>query len=116
LKKLAFEECANKEIINIGPDDEFVSINELAETIAELLDFDLKPQYKKGRPQEVYLANCSADKARRMLGYNPKVSLREGLRSIIEYIKQRGPKPFKYHIDLEIINEKTPDTWKNKLF
>ena len=116
LKKLAFEESANKQIFNIGPDEEFVSINELAEIIADLLDFDLKPEYKKGRPQEVHLANCSADKARKMLGYNPKVNLRDGIASIIDYIKERGTKPFKYHIDLEIINEKTPDTWKNKLF
>ena len=32
----------------------------------------------------------------------------------LEYIKKRGVKPFEYHIDLEIDNELTPDTWKNK--
>ena len=116
LKKLAFEKCANKQIFNIGPDEEFVTINELAEMIAKLLNFDLKPEYKKGRPQEVHLANCSADKAREMLGCEPKVNLKDGVLSIIDYIKKNGPKPFKYHIDLEIINEKTPETWKNRLF
>ena len=35
---------------------------------------------------------------------------------MIEYIKDRGTKPFKYHLDLEIINDLTPETWKNKLF
>ena len=73
------DERAVGEIINIGPDKEFVTINQLAKTIAELINFDLNPIYKKGRPQEVYLANCSADKARDLFGYKTKVSLREGL-------------------------------------
>jgi UDP-glucose 4-epimerase len=116
LYDLAFDNRVVGEIINIGPDDEFVTINKLAETIANILNFDLKPQYMKGRPQEVYLANCSADKARKLLNYKTDVSLENGLMSIIDYIKTRGVKPFKYHLDLEISNEKTPITWKNKLF
>lgn len=116
LKRLATEDCVRGEIINIGPDDEFVTINELAGMIAELLDVDVKPVYVTGRPTEVLLANCSADKARRLLDHKPKVSLKEGLTAIIEYIRHRGTRPFKYHIDLEIINEKTPETWKNRLF
>ena len=35
---------------------------------------------------------------------------------MIDYIKKRGVKPFRYHLDLEIINDLTPETWKNKLF
>ena len=30
---------------------------------------------------------------------------------MIDYIRTRGTQPFKYHLDLEIINEKTPETW-----
>lgn len=116
LEKFAFDKKAVGEVINIGPDDEFITINELAETIAELVDFDLKPQYMPGSPKEVKLANCSADKARRLFGYKPKYSLKEGLQEMIDYIKERGTKPFKYHVDLEIVNEKTPKSWKDKLF
>jgi UDP-glucose 4-epimerase len=116
LKILATHNSVNGELINIGPDGEFVTINELAETLAGLLDFKLDPVYMQGRPQEVFLANCSADKARKILDYNPNVTLEDGLSEMIEYIKRRGVKPFKYHIDLEIINELTPKTWKNKIF
>ncbi len=77
---------------------------------------DFKPEYYRGRPQEVLLANCSADKARKLLNYEAKVKLEEGLQSIISYIRERGTKKFKYHIDLEIINEKTPETWLKKIF
>ncbi|MBS3158447.1 NAD-dependent epimerase/dehydratase family protein [Candidatus Woesearchaeota archaeon] len=116
LEKLAFQKDVVGEVINIGPDEEFVTINELAKIIAELLDFKLSPKYFPDRPQEVKLASCSAEKARRMLGYKTKYNLRQGLQEMIDYIKNRGPKPFKYHIDVEIINKLTPKTWKEKLF
>ena len=116
LTELAFSKKAISEVINIGPDDEFVTINELATTIANLLKFNLNPVYKKGRPQEVFLANCSANKARKIFNYKTKYSLKEGLIEMIDYIKNRGTRPFKYHLDLEIINEFTPETWKKKLF
>ena len=104
------------EIVNIGPDEEFVTINQLAQTIARLLGFDLDPVYMPGRPQEVKLATCSADKARKLLGYNTKYTLEQGLQEMIDYIKEKGAKKFRYHLDLEIINDMTPKTWKNRLF
>jgi UDP-glucose 4-epimerase len=116
LTKLAFLPEVAGEMINIGPDEEFVSINELATTIAELLHFDLKPIYVPDRPQEVKLATCSAHKARTMLGYKTQYTLRQGLQEIIDYIRRRGVRKFRYHLDVEITNEKTPKTWKNKMF
>lgn len=104
------------EVINIGPDEEFISINELAVKIAELLSFDLKPVYVPGRPQEVKLATCSAEKARRLLGYKTEYTLEQGLQEMIDWIKARGPKKFRYTFDLEIVSEKTPRTWKDRLF
>lgn len=116
LKAAAFQDNVVGETINIGPDEEFVTINTLAETIADLLSFDLHPTYMPGRPQEVKLATCSADKARKLLGYKTKYTLREGLSSIIEYIREKGTKAFSYHLALEIVSEKTPRTWKEHLF
>jgi UDP-glucose 4-epimerase len=116
LTKLAFLPDVTGEVINIGPDEEFVTINELAKIIAELLHFDLHPIYVADRPQEVKLATCSADKARKMLGYKTQYTLRQGLQEIIDYIRQRRVRKFRYHLDVEINNEKTPKTWKNKMF
>ncbi|GHT86255.1 GDP-mannose 4,6-dehydratase [Spirochaetia bacterium] len=116
LTKLAFLPDVVGEVINIGPDEEFVTINELAETIADLLNFKLGPIYVRDRPQEVKLATCSANKARQLLGYRTQYTLRQGLQEIIDYIKKRGVKKFRYHLDVEIINDKTPVTWKNKMF
>lgn len=116
LEKLAFQDNVVGEVINIGPDEEFVTINNLASTIAKLLNFDLIPIYMPDRPQEVKLATCSADKARKMLGYSTKYTLELGLEEMIAYIKNKGVKKFRYHLPLEIVNEKTPKTWKNRMF
>ena len=40
----------------------------------------------------------------------------ESLDDIIQYIKMRGVREFSYDYDLEIINEKTPETWKKRIF
>ena len=115
LRKMAIQNNMVNETINIGPDEEFITINELAETIARLLDFQLKPIYVPDRPQEIKEAFCSADKARRFLDYKTHYSLDDGLREMIAWIKKRGPRPFNYHLEIEIINEKTPTTWTNRL-
>jgi len=116
LEKLAFEKKVVGEVFNIGPDEEFITINQLARTIADLIGFDLKPIYLPDRPQEVKFASCSADKARRVLGYETRYSLRDGLGEMIEYIKTRGPKKFRYHLDLEIINDRCPQSWRERMF
>lgn len=116
LEKLIDAENVASEIINIGPDEEFITINTLAKTIADILHFDLDPQYMPGRPQEVLLATCSAEKARKLLGYKTEYTLRRGLEEMAEWIQQRGTKKFKYTFDIEIENEKTPKTWTQKMF
>jgi len=89
---------------------------QLAERIANQLQFNLDPIFMTGRPQEVEHASCSSDKARKLLQYKTSVDLDTGLAHMIDAIKKRGTRDFKYHIDLEIINEKTPKTWKDRLF
>ena len=66
--------------------------------------------------QEVKHAVCSADKARKYLGYQTTVKLDDSIQKVINYIKSKGPKKFTYNYKLEINNEKTPDTWKKKVF
>ena len=104
----------NKQVINIGPDEEFVTINKIAEICSNITGSNLKPIYKKDRPKEVKHANCSSDKARKFLNYKTKTDLKTGILKTFNYIKKRGVKPFNYYINLEIKNEKTPDTWLKK--
>jgi UDP-glucose 4-epimerase len=102
---------ANGMTINIGPDEEFITINNLAKKIAVILDFSLDPIYMPGRPQEVINANCSANLAREVLGYKTKKSLDSGLNDLCDWIKSKGAREFDYHLPLEFITSKTPRTW-----
>jgi UDP-glucose 4-epimerase len=104
----------NKQIINIGPDEEFVTINKVAEICSNITGVNLNPIYKKDRPKEVKHATCSADKARKLLNYQTTVNLHDGIKKTFEYIEKRGVKPFDYHINIEIDNELTPETWKKQ--
>lgn len=115
IEKVITNDNLNGEVINIGPDEEFVSINELAKEIASILKFDLKPIYVGDRPNEVKLATCSSDKARKLLGYQTKTTLREGLEEMVKDIKEKGTKDFIYNYEIEINNENTPNTWKDKM-
>lgn len=117
LMNMAFDPALDGQVINIGPDEEVVTVLELAELIMDILGRrPLGVQFETGRPQEVRYAVCSSDKARRLLGYKTSTSLVHGLEKMVKWIDERGPKPFHYHLPLEIISEKTPKTWVNKLF
>jgi len=116
LKQMAENPRCVGEVINIGPDDQFISVLELAELIARLMGLELPCDFVPPRPQEVALANCSAQKARALLGYEPRVRLEDGLREMIAWISSRGPRPFQHHVELEIVNEATPKTWSKRIF
>jgi len=116
LDKLITDKKIYSQVINIGPDEEFVTINKIFEIVSNKLKFNQKPIYYPDRPNEVKHATCSADKARQLLNYSTTVSLDQSIDKVLEYIKEKGPKKFKYNYTLEIENEKTPKTWKEKLF
>ncbi len=115
MEEALFSDAAVNQIINVGPDEEFVTINELATTIADIMDFELAPIYVRSRPYELNHATCSAMKARELLGYKTETILKLGLEQMVNFIKEHGAKDFIYNYELEINNEKTPDTWKKKL-
>lgn len=116
LDKMLTDPQIVSQIINIGPDEEFISINELYRLLSNKLKFNLEPKYLEDRPNEVKEATCSADKARKILGYKTNISLDKSLDKMIDYITKKGPKPFEYNYPLEINNEKTPLAWKERLF
>ena len=116
IDKLATDPKIKSELINIGPDDNYISVNELYRIIANKLKFNKDPLYFPNRTNEVKYANCSAEKSKKVLGYKKIKNIDESLDDIINYIKKRGVRDFSYDYELEILNEKTPDTWKKKLF
>jgi UDP-glucose 4-epimerase len=117
LVKMGTLDVARSEVINIGPDKEVVTVLEVAKIVADVIGFPLDPIFKPARPREVKIAHCSADKARALLGYEPKVSLREAIEKTVDWIARRGTKPFSYNkLSIEIESDKLPETWAKRLF
>jgi len=110
-----FSDEAVGEVINVGPDEETITIGRLAEILADIIGFDLDPIYMPGRPQEVPIALCSSDKARRLLGYETTVSLEDGLRELVAWIASKGAREFTYHLPIEIDSPLVPATWSQRL-
>jgi UDP-glucose 4-epimerase len=115
LEKMALDPSIVGEIINIGPDEGTITINEIVSIVAEECKFDEPPIYFSERPREVKDAMCSSDKARKILGYKTTIDVKQAVKHTADWIKKRGPKPFDYSFPLEIINDKTPQPWRDRL-
>ena len=114
LEKLALEKKISKEIINIGPDEETITINELSKLVSNETGYNGEPIYVPGRPQEVKEASCSSDKARKLLDYKTKTSLKESVKLTADYIRFKGTRNFIYNLPVEIKSDITPETWTKK--
>ncbi|MBN2517863.1 MAG: SDR family oxidoreductase [Candidatus Altiarchaeota archaeon] len=65
-----------------------ISINELAERIIEITGSKSKTTHQRPRPGDVKRSLADVSKAKKELGFEPKVHLREGLGRSIEWIKE----------------------------
>lgn len=71
------------EAFNIGTGSE-TSINELAEAIVRLTDSESDIVHTDAQPGDIDQSRSEISKAKSHLGYEPQISLEEGIRSIIE--------------------------------
>jgi dTDP-L-rhamnose 4-epimerase len=80
---------ANYEAINVGSGQR-VTILEIAEMLARVLNMSIKPQViKQYRIGDI--RHCFADirKAQRLLNYEPKIKLEDGMLGLIEWLKKQ---------------------------
>lgn len=93
--KIAESEKAIGEVINIGSGYE-ISIDALAQKTSELLGMDtkLETDVTRIRPpcSEVYRLCADNSKAKKLLGWEPKVGLDEGLAQTAEWLRQNKDK------------------------
>lgn len=73
---------AHSQVFNIGSGKP-TSIDELAKTLLELADVDLEICYEKPRAGDIKHSYGNITKARKVLGYEPKVSLKDGLLKLL---------------------------------
>jgi len=74
------------EVINVATAGR-VSLNQLFETIRHLVEARVEPIYTEPRAGDVRDSQADIGKARRLLGYEPRVSFEEGLRKTVEWYR-----------------------------
>ena len=72
------------EVFNIGCGKR-TAVNELARIIGKLLDQRVKSIYADPRPGDVKHSLADITKAQRLLNYQPKVDIEEGLRRVVQW-------------------------------
>lgn len=65
-----------------------VSLNELYETLKNLLDKDVKPIYGPNRKGDIKHSNADISNARELLDYNPSYSFEDGIKLTIDWYKK----------------------------
>ena len=114
-KMMITDRDISRQAYNIGPDDNEISIKQLAYKVGHYASVYPSFNHFPDRPREVKNAFCSSDKIRREFNYNASISLDKTLESMVAWIKGREPKDFEYHLPLEFVTEETPKTWTDKL-
>lgn len=74
------------QVINLGG-HEVITINELVELVEELTGKPAAVQYGPPNLADMFTNWADVTKAREMLGWNPQVNLRDGIRNLIEWYK-----------------------------
>jgi nucleoside-diphosphate-sugar epimerase len=90
--KLANCPAAEGEVVNLGYNKDH-SVSELAHLTAELMecgDINIEIEQERFRPLDVQQLQCDYTKANRLIGYEPTVSLREGLERTIQWYRESG--------------------------
>lgn len=73
------------EILNIAYGTR-ISVNDLAQFLLEEMGSNVRITYLEERKGEVKHSQASIEKAKNIIGYNPRIDVREGLRKTIEFL------------------------------
>jgi UDP-glucose 4-epimerase len=72
-----------------------VTVNDLYRKLALLTDYKLKPNYGPSRKGDVFRIALDNERARKELGWEPRVNLEEGLSLTVDYFREQVPSPGK---------------------
>ena len=75
------------EILNLGNSSP-ISLKEMINTIGEVLEVEPKIKELPMQPGDVDLTYASIEKAKKLIGYNPQTSFKEGIKNFVEWYKK----------------------------
>jgi len=80
---------AKGEVFNIATGKK-ISVDQVAETLKDIMKRkDLKTIHTDPRPTDIRHGYAAISKAKKILGYNPKFSIKEGLTELVNWYTQR---------------------------
>ena len=59
----------------------------MAQELSKFVHYEKKPVFKPKRNGELFKSFLNISKAKKVLGWQPKVSMSEGLKNTVEYFK-----------------------------
>jgi UDP-glucose 4-epimerase len=110
IRLLLGADVASGEVVNLGNDDEPISMADLAWRVIKLAEADLEPRFvpmdqsDRDPEREIDVRSPDLTKARRMLGYEPKISLDEGIKNLLTSgnIPASWFEPMRYEINRDV--------------
>ena len=82
----AAESGVGGEVFNVACGDR-ITVNELVEKLNDIIGTDIEPLYEDPRPGDVKHSHADISKAKSQIGYEPQVTVDQGLTQTIEYLK-----------------------------
>jgi nucleoside-diphosphate-sugar epimerase len=82
------EDVCNAEIFNLGTEEENSTAKGI-EIVEEILGLKIEMKHMSGRPGDQSRTKANIDKARRLLDYNPKTTLKEGLEAQVKWFSEK---------------------------
>ena len=81
----ALQEVAKNQVINLeGPRN--ISVKEVAETVKELFQGEVKIEYVEARPGDYVGKIVSNNKSKKLLNWEPKVDFKEGAKKFMDWL------------------------------
>jgi len=80
---------ASGHALNVGCGEQ-ISLNHLLRTAGELLGVAVRAEYAAARPGDVHDSLADISRARRLLGYSPRIGVREGLMRTLEAMRSNA--------------------------
>ncbi len=81
---------AVNQVFNVAMGDSY-SVNQMFKLISEYLGVKAEPIHRESRKGEIQNSLADVSRAMNLLGYEPRVHFKDGLKKTIEYFKQKLP-------------------------
>jgi len=75
-------------VINIACGQSF-SLNQLVSLLNQIIGTNIKPEYGQAKPGDVKHSLADISKAKKLLGYKPRISFAEGMKKTVEWFRNQ---------------------------